>query len=52
MMQVPVGAAHAVGLDGQMYSLKWVQDENGHLHLQDHNMVNAAEIASSSSTAT
>ena len=52
LMQVPVEAAHAVGPDGQTYTLKWVQDENGRLHLQDHKKVDAADIAGSSSTAT
>ena len=31
-----MGASHAVGPDGQIYIMKWVQDDNGHLHLQDY----------------
>ena len=37
-LQVPTGASHAVAPDGKVYTLKWVQDDNGHLHLQDHRL--------------
>ncbi|DBA85756.1 TPA: hypothetical protein ACH3X1_005317 [Trebouxia sp. C0004] len=37
-LQVAMGASHAVAPDGQVYILKWVQDDNGRLHLQDHKL--------------
>ncbi len=33
-----MGASDAVAPDGQVYILKWVQDDNGRLHLQDHKL--------------
>ncbi len=38
LSQVAMGASHAVAPDGQVYILKWVQDDNGRLHLQDHKL--------------
>ena len=38
LSQVAIGASHAVAPDGQVYTLKWVQDDTGRLHLQDHKL--------------